>query len=73
MPDINSYMQMQDGTWRARQSLDNPHRGERRPIPQRDNRNLTLLEDKSQDVDKGLAQANRVHWQNTRHVLGNAA
>jgi hypothetical protein len=59
LPDINDYTQMPDGTWRSKQSLSNPTRGEFKPIPPRDNHNSDLVEDKPREAEKSLAQAIR--------------
>jgi len=56
VPDVNDYMRMPDGTWKFKQSLNNSTKGERKPIPPRDNQDSDLVVDKPQDTDKGLAQ-----------------
>jgi hypothetical protein len=66
MPDANNYMLMGDGTWRAKQPLDNPKKGEWKPIPPRDNHDSTLLKDKPEDVEKSLAQEIRDFVSNTQ-------
>ena len=59
MPDANDYTEMPDGTWKFRQSLDNSVKDERMSIPPRNNHASDLVIDKTQDRDKGWAQAIR--------------
>jgi len=66
MLDATDYMEMPDGTWKLKQSLDNPKRGEWKSIPRSDNHDPDLLEDKAQDAEKNLAQAIRDFVNNTQ-------